>query len=191
MALVPQDEWTQVRAQIDRVFHEVADLRTSRSPLREPDEGPKDTWSGFGLNTDGSEHLEVCRLLAGYGHPPTIALLRRVAAMPVDKPGREGDCLIAQAILADVTSVGKPVETVMATSAATPPQIVYVPTPTPEAVSAPADFPAAGSGTTGQIIGQAYDALEALQLSGALNDTEKAPLAALIAVLQTKTGASA
>lgn len=193
MAAVPQDEWARVVVQLDRVFHEVADLRTSRSPLREPDERATDTWSGFGLNTDGSQHLEVCTILAGYGHPPTLALLRRVAAMPVDKPGREGDCLIAQAILADVTSVGKPVETVMSTSGATPPQIVYVDRP----VAAPEPAPAAlveqtsnGQESTGQIIGAAYDALQKLRLADALPIEDRAPLAALISVLSTKNGAS-
>lgn len=192
MAAVSQEEWARVAAQMDRVFHEVSDLRESRSPLREPDEGPKDTWSGFGLNTDGSEHVEICKLLAGYGHPPTIAKLKRVAAMPVDKPGREGDCLIAQAILADVTSAPAPVAAAPMVAPVQPPQVVYVDRP---AAAAPAALPApvessngAAPTTTGQAIGALFDALESMRLADALPIEARAPLSALISVLQTKNG---
>lgn len=181
MAQVPQDQW-------DRVYRELTQELPSRSPLRHLGEGLVDTMAGFVLNTDGSEHVAICRLLAGYGHPPTLALLREVAAAdPVKYPDRQEDRLIAQAILADVTS--PPAVTTVVNNVAGPavdatPQVVYL--PAPEQVAAPQV-----GGSTGQIIGQAYDALEALQLSGALTDSEKAPLAALIAVLQTKTGATA
>lgn len=169
MALVPQDQW-------DRVYRELTQLLTSRSPLRHLGEGPLDTMAGFTLNTDGSEHVEICRLLAGYGHPPTIALLNEVAgADPVKYPDRQGDKLIAQAILADISSAP------VTPTAATPAQVVYQAAPV--TLSTPS--------TNGQVIGQAYDALEALQSSGVLTGAENAPLQALIGVLQTKQGVSA
>jgi hypothetical protein len=185
MAQVPQDEWARVVAQVDRVFHEVADLRVSRSPVREPDEGPKDTWSGFGLNTDGSQHLEICKILAGYRHPPTIALLQRVAAMPADKPGREGDCYIAQAILAEALATPATPVAAVAEVAPAQPQVVYLPAPVGPSGPAAEQTPPS---STGQIIGQAYDALEALRLADALPIESRAPLAALIQVLSTKNG---
>jgi hypothetical protein len=186
--------------QMDRVFHEVADLRSSRSSLREPDEGPIDTWSGFSLNDDANDHVPLMRLLAGYGHPPTIAKLKRVAAMPVDKPGREGDCLIAQAILADVTSTppavaAAPVTPMAAPMAPVAPQVVYLPAPAqppaPVALPAPVESSnGAAPTTTGQAIGALFDALESMRLADALPIEARAPLAALISVLQTKNGAT-
>jgi predicted chitinase len=56
------------------------------------------------------------------------------------------------------------------------------------APAVPAVAPVDGNGTTGQVIGKAYDALEALRLADALPIEQRAPLAALIAVLQTKNG---
>lgn len=185
MAQVPQDQW-------DRVYHELVDLRKSRSPLRHLGEGPVDTWSGFTLNTDGSVHTQLVEKLAGYGDPDALALLREVASADGDSryADRQHDAKLAKAILA---GVGKPAAAPnVGVSAAAfvpppPPQVVYVPAPAPE----PAPVTSAPAATTGSIIGAAYDALEALQLSGALTDTEKAPLAALIAVLQTKTQGAA
>jgi hypothetical protein len=74
------------------------------------------------------------------------------------------------------------------TVAAPEPRVVYVdrPVPTPPTVAL-----AQTSSSTGQVIGQAYDSLEALLASGALTDAEQGPLNALISVLQTKSkGAS-
>lgn len=193
MAAVPQEQW-------DRVYRELTQQLPSRSPLRHLGEGLVDTVAGFVLNTDGSEHVEICRLLAGYGHPPTIALLREVAgADPNLYPDRQDDAELAQAILAEATNtVVAPSKSPQVAAVAPAPQVVYV--DRPAAPAAPAEPPpvvvnysAAPSvaSSTGQVIGQAYDALEALQLSGVLNDTEKAPLLALIGVLQTKSGVSA
>lgn len=178
MAVVPQDQW-------DRVFQELTKLFQSRSPLRHLGEGPIDTMAGFVLNTDGSEHVETVILLAGYGHPPTLALLHEVAnADPVQYPDRQEDAKLARAILAELaTPAPAPVAAaaIAAPAAAPPPQIVYVPQPTAPVSAGPA--PAAT--TTGQVIGQAYDALEALQQNGVLSDTAAAPLlTALIGVLQ-------
>jgi hypothetical protein len=182
--------------QMDRVFHEVADLRTSRSSLREPDEGPIDTWSGFALNDDANDHVPLMRLLAGYGHPPTIAKLKRVAAMPVDKPGREGDCLIAQAILADVTSAPPAVAAApvmpMAAPAAAPvaPQVVYVDRPVaaaPVALPAPVES-SNGAAPIDEVIAALYRALDQLRLADAMPIEARAPMQALIQVLSTKNG---
>jgi hypothetical protein len=174
MAQVPQEQW-------DRVYRELTQLLASRSPLRHLGEGPIDTLAGFVLNADGSEHVEICRLLAGYGHPPTLELLNEVASADHTLyPDRQADAQMAQAILAEVSAVLAPSVTKVVETPA--PQVVYAPAlaPTPATPS-----------STGQIIGQAYDALEALQLSGVLSDTEKAPLLALIGVLQTKTTGAA
>lgn len=183
MAQVPQDQW-------DRVYREITQLLPSRSPLRHLGEGSIDTLAGFVLNTDGSEHVEVVRLLAGYGHPPTLALLREVAAAdPVQYPDRQSDRLIAQAILAEVTAT--PALTNGSAPVPAPqPQVVYLPAPiAPEPVAAVA-APALPAASTGAVIGQAYDALEALRLADALPIEGRAPLAALIAVLQTKNGST-
>jgi putative chitinase len=178
MAQVPQDQW-------DRVYRELTQRLPSRSPLRHLNEGLVDTVAGFVLNVDGSQHVEIVTRLAKYGDPEALALLREVAgASPTKYPDRQHDAQLAQAILAEATAA--PVATVVNATPAAAPQVVYLPAPEPVTVEL-----GQTSNSTGQIIGQAYDALEALQLSGALTDTEKAPLAALIAVLQTKTGASA
>lgn len=178
MALVPQEQW-------DRVFRELTDLRQSRSPLRHLGEGRTDTWSGFTLNADGSQHVEIVRLLAGYGHPPTLALLREVAsADPGRYPDRQDDAKMAQAILAEVTATPG-VQAVAAAPQPAPvqPQVVYLPAPEPVAAVAvqTPDSP-------GQLIGQLYDALEKLRLADALPIEGRAPLAALISVLSTKNG---
>jgi hypothetical protein len=175
----------EAERQIGVIYQEITKKFASRSPLRHLGEGPIDSLAGFVLNIDGSQHVEIVKLLAGYGHPPTLALLREVAgADPVQYPDRQDDAKMAQAILADITS--KPAVLADIPSEPSPqlaPQVVYVDRPAPPPVEAPS--------TTGQILGNAYDALEALNLSGALTDTEKAPLAALIGVLQTKTQGSA
>lgn len=64
------------------------------------------------------------------------------------------------------------------------PQIVYTPAPQPPTVIP--DEPTEQS--TGQLIGKTYDALQSLRLADALPIEERAPLAALIAVLTTKNG---
>jgi putative chitinase len=185
MAQVPQDQW-------DRVYRELTQKLPSRSPLRHLGEGLVDTMAGFVLNTDGSVHVEVVRLLAGYGHPPTLALLREVAgADPVQYPDRQDDAKMAQAILADVTAAPAGNITVnnmrAEPAAAVAPQVVYLPAPIPEPAPQPEPVAVTPS-STGQIIGQAYDALESLRLADALPVEGRAPLAALIAVLQTKNG---
>lgn len=195
MAQVPQDQW-------DRVYRELTQRLPSRSPLRHLGEGLVDTMAGFVLNVDSSEHVEICRLLAGYGHPPTLALLREVAgADPNLYPDRQDDAKLAQAILADVASApaaAQPVTAAIAPvvdtreldNAYTEINRLRDVNTQLQAANAPAvvfrDEPAPAS--TGQIIGQAYDALEKLRLADALPIEGRAPLAALISVLQTKNG---
>lgn len=170
MAQVPQDQW-------DRVYRELTQRLPSRSPLRHLGEGVVDTLAGFVLNVDGSQHVEIVQRLASYGDPDALALLREVASNT--DPNRQHDAQLAQAILAEAAK-GSNAKLVQPLDDAA--QVVYVPAAAPE--PAPA---AVFGGSTGQIIGQAYDALEALLASGALNDAEKSPLVALISVLQTKT----
>lgn len=173
MAQVPQEQW-------DRVYQELTKKFPSRSPLRHLGEGLVDTMAGFLLNVDSSQHVEIVRLLAGYGHPPTLALLREVAGADPNKyPDRQDDAKLAQAILAEVTAP-KDVATPVPTLVETRPQIEYLPAAAPAPTS-----------STGQIIGQAYDALEALLASGALTGSEQAPLTALIGVLQSKAKGAA
>lgn len=189
MALVPQEQW-------DRVYRELTQLLTSRSPLRHLGEGPIDTLAGFILNADGSEHVEIVRLLAGYGHPPTLALLREVAsADPNLYPDRQDDAKMAQAILAEVTA---PTATVVnnapvSVGTAAQPQIVYMDRPAPEPAPLPvpiAETNGAVVKTTGQIIGDLYAAVEQLNLADALDIKDRATLAATIKILETKNGAS-
>lgn len=184
MAQVPQDQW-------DRVYRELTQKLPSRSPLRHLGEGPVDTIAGFVLNTDGSQHVEIVKLLAGYGHPPTLALLREVAgADPVRYPDRQDDAKIAQAILADITAAPvsfAPVDTAQA--APVRPPVVYVDRPVPAPAAEVVQQNSNGQESTGQIIGAAYDALQKLRLADALPIEDRAPLAALISVLSTKNGA--
>lgn len=190
---------------IDLILQELTKRFPSRSPLRHLGEGLVDTMAGFILNADGSEHVEICRLLAGYGHPPTLALLREVAsADPVRYPDRQDDAKLAQAILAEATTlVTAPSKAPPVATVAPAPQIVYVdrPVPAPEPLApvalervAPAVVnyaaPAGTPTSAGQIIGAAYDALAALDLSADLPPEAKAPLDALLSVLQTKVNPS-
>lgn len=174
MAQVPQDQW-------DRVYRELTQRLPSRSPLRHLGEGLVDTMAGFILNTDGSEHVEICRLLAGYGHPPTLALLREVAgADPVKYPDRQEDAKLAQAILAEATTtVVAPSKAPEVATVAAAPQIVYVDRPAASEATPPTNT------TPGQLIGAAYDALAALPPD--LSPIEKASLTAVIGVIQAKT----
>lgn len=194
-----EDELSAAAEQMIADIHrELTQRLVSRSPLRHLGEGPLDTMAGFLLNVDGSQHVEICKILAGYGHPATIALLQEISgADPTRYPDRQDDAKMAQAILAEATN--SPPATVVAAAAPSQPQIVYLPAPTPEPVYTPppaelvapvpavVDAPLTPS-TTGEVIGRAYDALQELRLADALPIEDRAPLAALIAVLNTKNG---
>jgi putative chitinase len=179
MANVPQEQW-------DRVYRELTKLFRSRSPLRHLGEGEIDTLGGFILNVDGSQHVEIVKTLAEYGHPPTLALLQEVASAKGDGryPDRQEDADLAAAILFEATKGSKSRPTAVVSAAPSAPEVVYLQPAEPVVQSVELD---SEPGTAGQIIGRAYDALADLHLSDALTDTERAPLTALIAVLETKT----
>ena len=167
---------------IDVIYQELTKKFVSRSRLRSLDSGPLDTMAGFVLNTDGNQHVEFVRALATYNHPETMALLTSLAkADPGKYPDRVDDIRLAQAILAE----NKPASAAPVTSFAA----VAEPAPTtaPTYTLYP---PAAVNNTAGQVIGQAYDALQALLATNALGDGEKSTLTALINVLQTKSEAA-
>jgi len=169
------------------LFHAIMNQRPSRSPLRHLGETnvgdtPDQVW-----DIDSSVHILVVSLLARLGSPKDLALLREVAtADPTRYPDRQEDKLLAQAILADITSTPEPA----------PPAPVY-PVPAPVVYQPPLPLPAIpernGSTpehTTGELIGQVFDALDALRLADALPIEARAPLAALISVLQVKNGST-
>ena len=170
---------------IDVIYQELTKKFASRSPLRHLGEGPIDTVAGFVLNTDGSEHVEIVRLLAGYGHPDTLALLREVAgADPVKYPDRQGDAQLAQAILAEVYDktqgqVATPAnpQPVSLVAAPTQPVVQYLPAMSMTAPPEPQ--------TKGQVLGSAFDALEALKvIQASLTPEAQTALNSLITVLK-------
>jgi hypothetical protein len=186
MALVPQEQW-------DRVYRELTQLHPSRSPLRHLDDTYRDTVAGFGLNADGHGHFERVKEMAALGHPHSLDLLREVASAtenPQKYPDRQDDARLAQAILAEIYAKPAPAREMVGPEAvAMAPQVVYVDRPVAAPEPARAELAIADEATTGQVIGRAYDALEALRLADALPIESRAPLAALISVLSTKNGA--
>jgi D-alanyl-D-alanine carboxypeptidase len=162
MAQVPQAQW-------DALYHAFMDPVPSRSPLREPGEPTHWTLIDYIRNIDGGVHamLDV-KVQAELGSPDALALLARVAA--ITDPGRQADAALAATILARIA----------AHPAAAP---VVAPTPIP--VAAPVAAAPEASSSTGAHVGQLFDALEALHLSGSLPAEIQAPLAALITVLQS------
>jgi len=167
------------------LFHAIMNPRQSRSPLRHLDEGnvgdtPDQVW-----DIDSSVHILVVQMLARLGSPKDLALLREVAlADPIRYPDRQEDKLLAQAILADITS--EPAPAPAPVPYPTPPPVVYQPPlPLPAIPERNGSTP---EHTTGELIGQVFDALDALRLADALPIEARAPLAALISVLQVKNG---
>lgn len=160
------------------LYNAIMKQRQSRSPLREPGEGdvgdtPDQIW-----DMDGSIHILVVDLLAKHGIPSQIELLQRVAANQL--PDRQQDALLAQAILGDLDAPA-PVP------ARAPVQAASTYVPATVAVKALAET-FKSDPTAGELIGNLYDALEKLRLADALPIEGRAPLAALISVLQTKNG---
>lgn len=208
MALVPQAQW-------DAVYQELSKKFPSRSPLRHLDQtqfypgGLVDTFAGMTLNDDGMEHVQYCIVLAGYNHPPTMALLNEIASGdPVKYPDRAQDMQLAQAILNKVATdkVAKAVPGAAPSAAPSgiDAQILSAATSQVNAAAARAmdaanalqqaqvaSAPTVG-GTTGQLLGTAFDALAALKgAQSELSPQAKATVDALIGVLQTETGVSA
>jgi len=172
MAQVPQDQWNQL-------FEAVCGARRSQSLLRHLGEGRRWMATQLTENDDGMLHPMWLWFLGRLGQPQALAELRDLAAADLTQfPDRRDSKELAQAILADITTTPE------TAAVAAAPQMVYQ----QPIVAAPVATAVPAATTAGQIIGQAYDALEALQLSGVLTDAEKAPLAALISVLSTKTG---
>lgn len=173
MALVPQDQW-------DNLYRAVMANRDSRSPLRRLGEHnvgdtPDQVW-----DIDGSVHLLVVEMLARHGSPDDLALLQEVAAAdPQQFPDRQQDALLARAILADL---GNPPPSAPARAAA--PVVVYQPPPPPATNGHAEDKPS----DTGAVIADLYRALDELRLADALPIEARAPLAALVQILQLKNG---
>lgn len=169
----------EAERKIDVIYNELTRRFLSRSPLRHVGEGPVDTAVGFLLNVDGSQHVEIVKTLASLGHPPSLNLLHEVANNT--EPGRQDDAKLAQAILAEIENKPVPQPQAVVSAAPSAPEVVYLQPPQPQ-------FEVGNADSTGQTIGKAYDALEALKLSGAtLSPDELKTLQALIAILTTKT----
>lgn len=188
--LPPGDDMSaEAERMIADIHRELTQRLPSRSPLRHLGEGTVDTMAGMLLNTDSSVHVEIVKLLASLGHPESLALLREVAsADPSRYPDRQSDKMIAQAILADLSNKPYPVSNVptVAPVFTPPPQVVYLP-----AVPEPATNGKVSEEkpkNTGDTISDLYQALESMHLADALPIEARAPLAALISILQTKNG---
>ena len=201
------------REMLDLLRQQAGYRRVSRSPLRHVGEGATETISGFAWNTDGSVHVLLIKLLAELGDPDALNLLREVARLdPARHPDRAHARHLAQAIhnsLDGVTPpqsaaptgvtpgmVAEPVPLAAPVAAVPPPAPAYVP-PTPPPPPVPYTPPPRAEVTeytedpsVGRDIGEAYNALRRLGLADALPIEERAPLAALISVLQTKNGSN-
>lgn len=197
-----EDELTPEQDQMLRaIFREQTQRHPSRSALRKPGEGLVDTWAGMTLNSDGNLHFVASFLRAWLGHPKTLEELRTLAS----NTERPDDAELAQAILAEVADKPQPmvvnttggvdtsavVDAVRSAVAEAEPKIIYTAAPQPVAPQEPvAAATVSPTGSTGQRVGQLVDVLESLDLSSELPPEAKAPLQALINVLQTKIGAS-
>lgn len=174
--MIPTDQW-------NNLYHALMDDVPSLSPLRHLGEGNVGSVLRLLRNMDGSVHIEVVKLLASLGHPDSVALLQEVAnADPVQYPDRQNDAKIAQAILADLNPPTK-TDAVQFVEAPVTPMRATLPAPVQKLVDS------VEPQTAGQIIGELYDVLDKLRMADALPIESRAPLAALISVLQTKNGA--
>lgn len=172
---------------------------SSRSAVREPNEGPVDSITGMNLNTDGNVDFMAELERAKLNYPPAIERLKRVAAGT--EPGRTAyDALLAQAMLAAPKAIAAAVVNDNAPQPAAPaaPQVVYVdrpvaaPTPPPApALPAVVDQPAPVTDKSmGDVVKTIVDAVEQLKLADALTIQDRATLAASIKILEMKNGAS-
>jgi hypothetical protein len=199
-----EDELSAEAERMIRELHEAFLLPTdSLSPLRKPGEGKIAPLVRFLRYIDSNTHVPLVVLLAEMGHPDILKDLKELANIDLEKyPDRVRDAELAQQILADVATPkplalavkaanAQPVSAAPATTAAlvsavqdavarVEPKIVYAAAPEPAAPQF--------TGTPGQIIGQAYDAISALDLSADLPPEAKATLAALLTILQSKIG---
>lgn len=164
-------------------------LRASKSPFRPLGSGEDTPLWLFEMYTDGSVHVLLTQMLASLGHPDSLRILQTIAAADLAQfPDRRGDKILAQGILDNLAA---PAPAPARESAFTAPEPPPPPAPAPPVYIAPiAPPPVYSPGSTGELLGRAYDALDALRLADALPIEQRAPLAALIAVLQTKNGAT-
>lgn len=175
MAQVPQQQW-------DALFHALMDPVPSQSALRMPGEGVVGNPIQLIRNIDGMVHPMLVELLARLGDPREINRLHAVA--DTSEAGREADAALAATILDRIASGDPVLVTNPAVSVAPVAAAVEAAVPAaPVVVSQP--YTVTPSSTTGQLIGAAYDALAALQLSSGLPTEAKAPMEALIGVLKT------
>jgi hypothetical protein len=157
---------------------------SSLSPLRHLGEGNIGPIHRIIRNIDGSVHVTVTKLLAALGHPDSLALLKEVAGADLVRfPDRAKDKDMAVNILADITAKPQAVIAQSAQELQLPaaPQVVYLPAP-----AAPA-APATLTSSVGQKLGAAFDALSDLKLDENLPPAAKAPLDALLSVLQNRS----
>jgi hypothetical protein len=179
--------------QQQELYNTVCGQRPSKSPLRplvESNNGIGNMRDVVGY-TDGSCHWQAVKAAAELGHPFYVALLRSIAGADASQyPDRQDDAKLAQAILADIDAKKARPQFASVTNEPVRPQVVYVDAPQPKPVAEPstAVAPAVNGADTGKAIGDLYNVLERLKLADALPIEGRAPLAALIAVLQTKNG---
>lgn len=183
MALVPQEQW-------DAFYRAYMGPLPSLSPLRRLGEGNVGPLHQFVRWMDGNVHVQVMTLLAGLGHPGTILELEALADADLNRyPDRGDGKAMANAILADIAEDPQAVVERAAAALQVPTEpLQTVGRVYESAPELPAPVKDVVEATTGELIGRVYDDLEKLRLADALPIEGRAPLAALIAVLQTKNG---
>jgi len=137
MALVPQDEWNQLRDAFWLFWHTYMDNEESLSPVRHVGEGAVLPLHRAIRNIDGSVHL-IAEILVGmllrFPDPDALALLNEVANVDVAQhPERTHDRKLAKAILLGL----KTSPTAAATQTTSTPVTVITPTEVLPAIREP------------------------------------------------------
>lgn len=125
---------------LDLILREIQQHHPSRSAVRNPNEGPVDTWAGMTLNTDGNVDLMATFLRGLAKHPGAIERLKKVAAG--GEPGRPvDDAQLAQALLATLQDFWRLLQpgVVVAPAAALPTVVRTVGVESPIRTGNPAD----------------------------------------------------
>jgi len=193
-ALSPQEQ--------REIYNEIVERRSSRSPLRNLGSDWKGDLGDVAYNTDGTIHM-LGMFVTGciLGDPDTLAALNKLAnANLAQYPDRVYSKRLAQAMLnftngqKTATSAPPTGETPGVIPAQKPSAPVYRPTPAPTPVPQ-AQLPVPYSSPAplelddvGKDIGDTYSALKKLGLADALPIEDRAPLAMLVKVLQSKNG---
>lgn len=192
-------------AKLDRILAYLTGARASKSPFRplsqkEPVIGDLGAFVEW---TDGSVHSLAVQRAAALGEPDSTALLRSIAdGDPGQYPDRADDIKLAQKVLNTVAAdklkaaaTAAPGGVVNVSQGVSPADVAQIANAAANAVTAKqvATAPAAPlDATTGQLIGAAFDTLEALKgAQSTLSPQAKATVDALIGVLQSETGVSA